>query len=261
MDRVNKAKKKGSKKGGAKAGLVNTCVYATGLPRDVALEEVKTFFGRGGVIKIDPATLAPKIKLYKDQETGEFSGNALVVYKFEQSVGLALKYLDQTEIRPGCKVSIEKAVFSESSPRPGSAPPPLSEEEVDRRRKRIKAAEMEEERLLSWSNGQRSNGSGVASRIVVLRPMYTKEEAATYPEGDDFYSELETEVRDEVARHCNLVSATCIPRHPQGVVCVKLKSQHDAERVIDIFNQRYFDGRQIEAFMYDGSTDFKASCI
>lgn len=260
MDGVNRTKKKGSNKGGARKGPANTCIYVTGLPMDVSLEEMKEFFGRGGVIKIDPATLAPKIKLYKDQETSGFSGNALIVYKFEQSVDLALKYLDKTEIRPGCKVSIEKAVFNES-PKPSTAPRPLSEAEINNKRKRVKAAEMEEERLLSWSNDQHSANSSVASRIVVLRPMYSREEAEMYPEGDDFYCELETEIRDEVVKHCDVVSVTCIPRHPQGIVCVKLKSQHDAERVIDIFNRRYFDGRQIEAFMYDGSTDFKASCI
>ncbi|KAH8583511.1 RNA recognition family [Cryptosporidium sp. chipmunk genotype I] len=254
--KMNKTKKLNKKK--AKGNLVNTSIYVKGLPKDISLEEMKDFFCRGGVIKIDPATLAPKIKLYKDELTSEFSGNALVVYKFEQSIELALKYLDETEIRPGFKVKIEKAVFTESS-KPNTVP--LSEAEIDKKKKQLKAAEMEEERLLSWSNEQHSINSSIASRIVVLRPMYSKKEAEIYPEGDEFYNELEMEVQEEVAKHCEVVSVTCIPRHPQGIVCVKLKSQHDAEIVIDIFNQRYFDGRQIDAFMYDGSTDFKASCI
>ncbi|OII75260.1 RNA recognition motif-containing protein [Cryptosporidium ubiquitum] len=253
---MNKTKKLGKKK--TKDNLVNTSIYVTGLPKDISPEEMKDFFGRGGVIKIDPTTLTPKIKLYKDEVTREFSGNALVVYKFEQSIELALKYLNETEIRPGFKVKIEKAVFTKSS-KPNIAP--LSQAEIDKKRKQLKAAEMEEERLLSWSNEQHSLNSNIASRIVVLRPMYSRKEAETYPEGDKFYNELEMEVQDEVTKHCDVVSVTCIPRHPQGIVCVKLKSQHDAEIVIDIFNKRYFDGRQIEAFMYDGSTDFKASCI
>ncbi|KAJ1606156.1 putative splicing factor [Cryptosporidium canis] len=256
MSRTNPAKRVSKKR--AKSGPVNTSIYITGLPKDVSLGEMKDFFGRGGVIRIDPATLAPKIKLYLDQETNEFTGNALVVYKFEQSIDLALKYLDETEIRPGYKVKIEKAVFNESSK---SVVCQLSEAEIEKKRKQIKAAEMEEERLLSWSNEQHPSDGSIASRIVVLRPMYSRREAEAYPEGDDFYHELETEIWDEVAKHCDVVSVTCIPRHPQGVVCIKLKSQQDAEAVIDIFDQRYFDGRKIEAFMYDGSTDFKASCI
>ncbi|KAL5367260.1 putative splicing factor [Cryptosporidium parvum] len=251
-----KIKKLNKKK--AKGTLVNTSIYVQGLPKDITFEEMKYFFGRGGIIKIDPTTLSPKIKLYNDELTKEFSGNALVVYKYEQSIELALKYLNETEIRPGFKVKIEKAIFNKSSK---SNIAPLSETEINKKRKQLKAAEMEEERLLSWSNEQHSLNSNIASRIVVLRPMYSRKEAEMYPEGDDFYSELEIEVQEEVTKYCEVVSVTCIPRHPQGIVCVKLKSQHDAEIVIDIFNQRYFDGRQIEVHMYDGSTDFKASCI
>ncbi|KAF7459441.1 RNA recognition motif-containing protein [Cryptosporidium felis] len=242
---------------GAKKEIANTSIYVTGLPKDVNFEEVRAFFCRGGVIKIDPATLTPKIKLYRDEETQEFSGNALIVYKFEQSVDLALKYLDGSEIRPGYKVKIEKAVFNESSK---SRSVPLSQAEADKKRKQLKAAEMEEERLLSWSN-EKDPHSNVASRIVVLRPMYSREDAENFSKEDKFYKELEEEVHEEVSRHCDVVSVTCIPRHPQGIVCIKLRSKHDAECIIDIFNQRFFDGRQIEASIYDGATDFKASCI
>ncbi|KAH8738583.1 RNA recognition motif containing protein [Cryptosporidium ryanae] len=241
-----------------------TSIYVTNLPKDITLDEMKTFFSRGGIIKLDPETLEPKIKLYKEEDTKEFTGNALVVYKFEQSIDIAIKYLNDTEIRPGHKVNIEKAVFNKNKDDLEKKDMKSIGEgaQIVKRIKQIKAAEMEEERLLSWNNEQCPTNCGKAtSRIVVLRKMYSKGEAEKYLENDPFYKELEDEVREEVSKHCQIVNVTCIPRHPFGIVCVKLKSQQDAETIIDIFNMRYFDGRQIEAHIYDGKTDFKASCI
>ncbi|KAK6588392.1 RNA recognition motif (RRM)-containing [Cryptosporidium xiaoi] len=239
-----------------------TSVYVTNLPKDITSDEMKTFFSRGGIIKLDPETLEPKIKLYRDENTKEFTGNALVVYKFEQSIDIALKYLNDTEIRPGHKVNIEKAIFSKNESAKKDKSLVKDSDQITKRMKQIKAAEMEEERLLSWNNEQcPSNCNKAKSRIVVLRKMYSREEAVKYPENDPFYKELEDEVREEVSKHCQIVNVTCIPRHPFGIVCIKLKNQQDAETIIDIFNMRYFDGRQIEAHIYDGTTDFKVSCI
>lgn len=59
--------KKRQKKGGD-AQLANTAVYFSGLPLDATDEEVAEFFAKCGVLKEDPNTLKPKVKLYRDAD-------------------------------------------------------------------------------------------------------------------------------------------------------------------------------------------------
>lgn len=64
---------------------INTNIYVSGLPEDITEDEMKDFFIKAGVIRIDPATLKPKIKIYKG-ENGKCKGDGLVSYKMYESV-------------------------------------------------------------------------------------------------------------------------------------------------------------------------------
>jgi hypothetical protein len=44
--------------------------------------------------------------------------------------------------------------------------------------------------------------------------------------------------------------------HPQGVVTVRFKTEEAAAGCIALMHQRFFDGRRIEAAMWDGFTSF-----
>lgn len=46
---------------------LNTFIYVDGLPLDVNLEEIKEYFKKCGVIKLDKFTGEECIKLYKDK--------------------------------------------------------------------------------------------------------------------------------------------------------------------------------------------------
>ena len=35
---------------------INSSIYVKGLPEDITIEEMKEFFGKAGIIKIDPLT-------------------------------------------------------------------------------------------------------------------------------------------------------------------------------------------------------------
>lgn len=55
-----------------------------GLPEDVTNEEMKEFFGKAGIFRIDPLTGKEKIKIYQDDEK-HCKGDGLVSYAKEES--------------------------------------------------------------------------------------------------------------------------------------------------------------------------------
>ena len=46
----------------------NTAIYVKGLPEDIEHDEIKEFFLKAGIMKIDPDTNMEKIKIYCDDQ-------------------------------------------------------------------------------------------------------------------------------------------------------------------------------------------------
>lgn len=77
----------------------STAVYITHLPLDTTRSELERTFSKCGIILLDGSN-EPKIKLYTD-EHGRFKGEAMVMYFKETSVDLAIRVLDESELRLG----------------------------------------------------------------------------------------------------------------------------------------------------------------
>ena len=88
-----------------------TSVYVTGLPQDITIDELNEHFKSCGMILPDLETNLPKIKIYEGPD-GRPKGDALVIYLKEESVQLAETLLDDSAIRPGIKVGVQRATFS-----------------------------------------------------------------------------------------------------------------------------------------------------
>lgn len=80
------------------------------------MDEVHSVFSKCGVIAEEIDSGKPRIKLYTD-DTGNFKGDALIVYFRQESVSLAIQMLDDTDFRFGAeglsgKMRVKEADFS-----------------------------------------------------------------------------------------------------------------------------------------------------
>lgn len=223
-------------------------IYVTGLPNNVSdMAELQKFFGKVGMLDLDPETMQPKIKLYRHAD-GSLKGDASICYARPESVDLALQVLDESLWDEHHTIHIERAKFEAKQDE-------STKSHGKRERKNISQAQRKVARLALLQAqdegfGERLAGGRKGLRIVVVKHMLDG-----IPEAD---------WESTIQEHCkeldaNVEKITCISK--TKVVIVKFVEPTAASQAVDTWNGKRNTSAHIaiEALYWDGVTDYTQS--
>lgn len=252
----------------------------TSIPLDANEDEIADVFKRYGVLAENIETRKPRIKMYPDEKTGKFKGEALVVYFRPESVGLAIQMLDDVDFRPGQqgpegKMTVMPADLSfkkhkDENPAAAGADTAGTDNntegnndaESEKRKKapkkidRRQAAQLRQElnnKLADWSDDEPQALTETSERfdkVVVLRHMFTLEELATDP---DAAQDIEDDIRGECEKLGPVRKVFVFDGEPDGVVTVRFDNSTAANACVRSMDGRHFGGQQVKATISDGT--------
>ncbi|XP_032993163.1 HIV Tat-specific factor 1 isoform X1 [Lacerta agilis] len=223
----------------------NTNVYVTGLPPDITKDEFVQVMSKCGIVMRDPQTEEPKIKLYKDKE-GNLKGDGLCCYLKRESVELALKLLDENEIR-GYKLHVEVAQFQ-----------PKGEYDASKKKKKCKDYKKklsQQQKLLDWRPEKKDGSVRMRhERVIIIRNMF---HPSDFEEDPLVLNEIREDLRTECEKFGQVKKVILFDRHPDGVASVSFKEAEEGDVCKQALNGRWFGGRQLSVETWDGVTDYQ----
>ncbi|XP_066437918.1 17S U2 SnRNP complex component HTATSF1 [Eleutherodactylus coqui] len=222
----------------------NTNVYVTGLPPDVTNEEFIDIMSKCGIIMRDPQSEEFKIKLYKDKE-GNLKGDGLCCYLKRESVPLALKLLDEYDIR-GYKLHVENAKFQLKG-----------EYDATKKKKKCKDYRKKmslQQKQLDWRPEKKNDSRKRFERVIIIKNMFHPND---FEEDPLVLNEIREDLRSECEKFGQVKKVLIFDRHPDGVASVSFKETEESDACILALNGRWFGGRQLVVDAWDGVTDYQ----
>lgn len=246
----------------------NTTVYMRGLPLDITEGELMDWAKKAGVIKLDPDSKLPKVKLYRNPDQS-LKGDASVSYLFPESVHQALVLLDGDQIRYNFPVSVEEAKYENKSAHVNANANNNANDNADddqddaddsdaaakpKVKRKTTAAHTkltvheQQQRALSWDEDV------YKKRHVILSNLFDPKQVE--PDDLEFYSDLKADVRRECEKLGRVESIHVFEGSPTGTIAVKFADWLGADRCVRTMTGRRFDQRTIVAQYYDNKTDY-----
>lgn len=223
----------------------NTKVYVSNLPDDITEEEFVEVMSKCGMIFRDPSTNKFKVKLYAEND-GQLKGDGLCHYMRVESVDLALKLIDGSDIR-GKKIKVQRAKFEMR----GEYNPTLKPKKKKKDKEKMKKMQ---EKLLDWRPERMRGERAKHERIVIIKNLFTPEQ---FDAEVHLIIEYQQDLREECSK-CGIVRKVVIfDRHPEGVAQINMGDPDEADLVVQMMDKRYFGQRQLAAEIYDGKTNYK----
>ena len=240
--------KKKSKKAKFSKRNAKLWIYISGLPRTgVTTEDLKSYFSKVGLLDIDPITMKPKIKLYRDRSTGELKGDASVCYARSESVDLALQILDNSLWDKDHPIKIERAHF-QAKPESGKNDDDLKHV---KRKRPISEAQRKVARLAILQAQDEGFGGRLTGGRKGLCIIVVKNIMNGIPE-----EKLESVLDEAFQKFGSIEKITCISK--TRVVIVKYVEPIAASSAMESLNgsQNPRTKDTIEAIYWDGVTDY-----
>lgn len=225
----------------------NTAIYVSGLPLDITMDELTELFNKCGLIARDEKG-KDKIKLYKDTN-GQPKGDALCIYIKVESVDLALKILDKSQIR-GKTLSVQRAKFQMKGDAYDPALKPKRKKKDKERQKKL------QDKLFDW-RPERVLGEPLKhERVVVIKNLFSPED---FDQEVSLLLEYQQDIRSECLKCGDVRKVVIYDRHPEGVAQVTFREPAEAQACIQLLNGRWFSQRKISAEIWDGKTKYKVT--
>ncbi|XP_036380777.1 HIV Tat-specific factor 1 [Megalops cyprinoides] len=222
----------------------NTNVYVSGLPLDITPDEFVEFMSKCGIIMKDPLTEQYKVKLYKDNE-GNLKGDGLCCYLKRESVALAERLLDESEIR-GYQLHVEAARFQLKGQYDASKKKKKSKEY----RKKMQ----QQQKQLDWRPEKQGDLRKRHERVLIIKNMFHPRD---FEEDPLVLNEIREDLRTECEKFGQVKKVIIFDRHPDGVASVAFKELEHADMCQVALNGRWFGGRKLLVELWDGSTDYQ----
>lgn len=229
-------------------------IYISGLPtKGVTEEDVKRYFSKAGMLDLDPETLQSKVKLYKNNATGELKGDASIRYARPESVELALQILDHSLWDKDHRIKVERATFSKAKGKSNGTENGNGDDINShlKRKRPISEAQRKVARLAILQAqddgfGGRLAGGRKGLCIIVVKKMM----------GGIVEDELEKILYEAFEKFGTIEKITCISK--TRVVIVKYVEPIAASAAIQALNgsPNPRTNEKMEAIYWDGVTDY-----
>ncbi|XP_011300274.1 HIV Tat-specific factor 1 homolog [Fopius arisanus] len=222
----------------------NTAIYISGLPLDITMDELIELVGKCGLVARDDKN-RDKIKMYRDAD-GNPKGDALCTYIKVESVDLALKVLDGSQMR-GKTISIQRAKFQMKGQYDPTLKPKRKKKDKDRQKKI-------QEKLFDWRPDRLPGEPMKCERVVTIKNLFTPED---FDRDVALLLEYQQDIRSECSKCGDVRKVTVYDRHPEGVAQITFREPSEAQACIQLLNGRWFGQRKITAEIWDGKTKYK----
>lgn len=225
----------------------NNKVYVSNLPTDITEEEFIDLMQKCGLVMRDTSSGHFKIKLYKEHDTGYLKGDALCTYIKIESVDLALKLIDGSELR-GKRIKVERAKFEMR----GAYDPKLKPKM--KKRKEKEKLRKQQQKLFDWRPEKVIGDRAKHEKIVIIRNLF---DPSIFDTDVGLILEFQEDLREEVSKLGQVKKVIIYDRHPEGVAQINMATPEEADEVVKLLNGRWFMKRQLTSEIWDGKTKFK----
>ena len=218
---------------------INSNIYISNLPLDITKSELINYFSKCGFIRNEPKTNEIKVKIYLDKNNKP-KGDALISYIRPESVDLAIVMLNNSEIRPGFKIKIEKGKFEQKGEYKKRETYIIDDLQRFKNKTDI-------DRKLGWEDEDQQKGL----KIVIFQNMFDSEN-----ENNDF-EYIENDVKNVCEDKCGKIKKIEIFKYNKdGIIKIKFMTPNAAEKCIKIFDNKRYNERKIKVFYWDGKTSY-----